>query len=153
MSRRALAIAVVIVALAAKAEEPRHVSPPTERTWHAIIISATGLAIAGGYLAGAFATGDLPSGRPLAITGGIITGGFAGAGLGLGLSAARDEPGSVVGYILRPVLCGLAGALVGGLLSTFGAWQPGLARTLTHGVIISFVIGETVLLDIARLLR
>jgi hypothetical protein len=154
VSRRALAVGVVIVALTAHAEpEPRHVLPPTNRAWHAILIGASGLALAGGYTAGAVLTGDQPTARPLAITGGVVTGGVLGASFGLLLGAMRDDPGSLVTYILRPVIGGLVGALVGGLLSGFGSWQPGTVRTVTHGVIIGLVISETVLLEIARLAR
>ena len=144
----------MVVALTARAEpEPRHVLPPTTRAWHAILIGASGLALAGGYTAGALLTGDQPSARPLAITGGVFTGGVLGASLGLGLGAMKEEPGSLVGYILRPVLGGLVGALVGGLLAGFGVWQPGAVRTVTHAVIIGLVISETVLFEIVRLAR
>ena len=116
-----------------------------------MLIGATGLALAGGYTAGAFLTGDQPSGQALAVTGGVISGGLAGAMLGLGLGAARDDPGSLVGYVLRPVLCGIAGAIIGGLLTGLGSREPGTVRTVTHVVVVSLLIGETIALEYARL--
>lgn len=154
VSRRALATWLMIFALTARAEpEPRHLSPPTSRFWHAMLIGAVGVGLSGGYTAGALLTGDRPSGQPLAITGGVLSGGLMGATLALGLGALRDEPGSLVGYILRPVLCGVVGAVVGGLLTGLGSRQPGTVRTVTHVVVVSLVLGETVVLEIARLAR
>jgi hypothetical protein len=144
----------MICALTARAEpEPRHMSPPTNRFWHAMLIGAVGLGLAGGYTAGAFLTGDHPSGQPLAITGGVLSGGLVGATLALGLGALRDDPGSLVGYILRPVICGVVGAVIGGLLTGLGSRQPGTVRTVTHVVVVSLLIGETVVLEVARLAR
>jgi hypothetical protein len=144
----------MIFALSARAEmEPAHVLPPSSRVWHAILIGATGLALAGGYAAGAVLTGDQPSGRPLAITGGVVSGGVLGVSLGLGFGAARDDPGSLVTYILRPVLGGLLGAALGGVLAGFGSWQPGTLRTVTHGVVIGLLLTDTVIFEIARLVR
>lgn len=116
-----------------------------------MLIGATGLALAGGYTAGAFLTGDKPSGQALAVTGGVIAGGFAGVTLALGLGAARDDPGSLVGYILRPVLCGVAGAIIGGLLTGLGSREPGTLRTVTHVVVVTLLIGETIAVEYARL--
>lgn len=144
----------MIVALTARAEpEPRHVSPPSNRVWNAILIGASGLVLAGGYTAGAFLTGDQPAARPLAIIGGVGAGGMLGVSLALGLGATREDPGSLVGYILRPVIGALAGAVLGGVLAGFGAWQPGTLRTVTHAIIIGLVITDTVIVEIARLVR
>ncbi len=133
--------------------EPRHDSPPSNRVWHAILIGATGLALAGGYAGGAVLTGVQPSAQPLAITGGVLSGGMLGVTLALGLGATRDDPGSLVGYVLRPVICGVVGAVLGGLLTGLGAREPGTLRTVTHVVVISLLIGETVVLEFARLAR
>ena len=152
MSRRALAVSVMIFALSARAEpEPRHFLGPTDRLWHALLIGGVGLALAGGYTTGAVLTGDRPSAVPLAITGGVLTGGLLGAGLALGLNVFRDDPGSLAGYLIRPLLSGLVGALIGGVLCGLGAGQPGTVRTVTHVVVISLLIGETVALELARL--
>ena len=153
MTGRALALCVLIAASAARgaSNEPRHYSAPSNRFWHAVLIGATGLALAGGYTAGAFLTGDQPSGQALAVTGGVIAGGLAGATLALALGSKRDDPGSLVGYILRPVLCGVAGAIIGGLLAGLGSREPGTLRTVTHVVVVTFLIGETVALEYARL--
>lgn len=121
--------------------------------WHAVLIGATGLALAGGYAAGAVLTADQPAAQPLAITGGVLSGGMLGVTLALGLGAARDDPGSLVGYILWPVICGVVGALLGGLLTGLGAREPGTLRTVTHVVVVSLLIGETVVLEFARLAR
>jgi hypothetical protein len=142
----------MIIALAARAEpEPRHFPGPTDRVWHALLIGAVGLALAGGYTTGAVLTGDRPSALPLAVTGGVLTGGLLGVGLALGLGSLRDDPGSLAGYIIRPVVSGLLGALIGGVLCGLGARQPGTVRTVTHVVVISLLIGETVALEFARL--
>lgn len=144
----------MIFALSARAEmEPVHLLSPSSRVWHAVLIGATGLALAGGYTAGAVLTADQPSARPLSITGGVIAGGVLGASLGLGLGAMRDDPGDLAMYLLRPVIGGLLGALLGGVLAGFGAWQPGTVRTVTHAVIVGLVISETVVFEIARLAR
>jgi hypothetical protein len=149
---RALALCVLVFASAARASpEPRHHSPPSNRFWHAVLIGAVGLALSGGYTAGAVLTGDQPSGQPLAITGGVLSGGVLGVTLALGLGTARDDPGSLVGYILRPVILGVVGAIVGGLLTGLGARQPGTLRTVTHVVVVSLLIGETVAVEFARL--
>lgn len=150
---RAVAAAVLVfTAGQARAEpEPAHVLPPSNRVFHALLIGASGLALAGAYAAGAVLTGDDPGARPLAITGGALTGGILGASLGLGLTAMLDDPGSMFTYVLRPVLAGLLGAALGGVLSGLGAWAPGGGRTATHGVIIGLVLAETALFEFARL--
>ncbi|MDP3570746.1 MAG: hypothetical protein Q8S42_08960 [Archangium sp.] len=154
MTRRALALSMLVLAASAHASpETRHSSAPSNRVWHAVLIGATGLALAGGYAAGAVLTADQPAAQPLAITGGVLSGGMLGVTLALGLGAARDDPGSLVGYILWPVICGVVGALLGGLLTGLGAREPGTLRTVTHVVVVSLLIGETVVLEFARLAR
>lgn len=145
---------VLIVALTARAEaEPAHLAPPTNRFWHAVLIGAVGLGLAGGYTAGAVLTGDRPSAQPLAITGGVVSGGLLGLTVALAWGSTRDDPGSVVGYILRPVIFGVVGAIVGGLLTGLGSKDPGTLRTVTHVVVISLLIGETIVFEVARLAR
>lgn len=153
MTRRGLAVFVMIGALTAQAATPetKHFSAPSNRVWHALLIGATGLALAGGYTAGAFLTGDKPSAQPLAITGGVLSGGLLGLTFALGFGALRDDPGSLVGYILRPVIFGVVGAIAGGLLAGLGARLPGTPRTVTHVVLISLLLGETIVFEFARL--
>ncbi len=154
MTRRALALCVLVFATSAQATpETRHSSAPSNRVWHGLLIGATGLALAGGYASGAVLTADEPSAQPLAIMGGALSLGMLGVTLALGLGAARDDPGSLVGYVLRPVLCGVAGAIIGGLLAGLGSREPGTLRTVTHVVVVSLLIGETVVLEFARLAR
>lgn len=154
VTRRALTLSMVVLAMSAQASpETRHSSGPSNRVWHGLLIGATGLALAGGYAAGALLTGDKPSAQPLAITGGVISGGLLGVTLALGLGAARDDPGSLVGFVLRPVICGVVGAIIGGLLTGLGSREPGTLRTVTHVVVVSLLISETVVLEFARLAR
>lgn len=149
---RAVAACVLVFSASARAEpEPGHVLPPSKKTVHAVLIGVAGLALAGAYTAGAVLTADDPSARPLAIVGGTLTGGILGASLGLGLNALLDDPGSLVQFVLRPVLAGLLGAAVGGVLSGLAAWNPGGARTATHAVVIGLLITETALFEYARL--
>ena len=142
---------MVFASAANASPEPRHISPPSNRFWHAVLIGAVGLAITGGYTAGAVLTGEQPSAQPLAITGGVLSGGLLGATLALGLGTARDDPGSLVGYVLRPVIFGVVGAIIGGLLTGLGSREPGTLRTVAHVVVISLLIGETVAIEFARL--
>lgn len=145
---------VLLFALTARAEaEPVHLAPPTNRFWHAVLIGAVGLGLAGGYTAGAVLTGDRPSAQPLAITGGVLSGGLLGVTVALALGSTRDDPGSLVGSVLRPVIFGLVGALLGGLLSGLGSKDPGTLRTVTHVVVISLLVGETIGVEFARLSR
>jgi hypothetical protein len=149
------ALVVLVLSLAAHAQSPALAGasspqPGSSAVLTSVLIGASGLALAGGYLAGAFLTGDRPSGFALGLTGGLVSGGLFGAGVGLAINHGRSDPGSVVGYILRPVLGGLAGALVGGLLAGLASNQPGPARTVTHGVVIGFVVTETVLVALFR---
>ncbi|MFT3707350.1 MAG: hypothetical protein QM817_06750 [Archangium sp.] len=120
------------------------------RIWPAFVLGGLGAALAGGYIAGAYATGDRPSGLTLGVSGGIVTGGILGAGIALGIGALRKDPGSLLRYILVPVLSGLAGAAVGGLAAGLGTRVPGTARTVTHVVIVSLLLAETVTILIAR---
>lgn len=151
VTRRAVLISVLVLSLAARAEpEPAHVLPPSSRAWSAVLIGAVGLALAGGYTAGAVLTGDQPSGQALAITGGVLSGGLLGGGLALWLGRYRDDPGSLVGYVLRPLLSGVVFAVLGGVLSGFAAQQPGTGRTVTHVVVVSLLIGETIAVEFAR---
>jgi hypothetical protein len=146
---RWLFAAVLIPALAFGADEVEP-KPAESSGLTAVLIGAAGMALTGGYLAGAFLTGDRPSAIPLAVSGGIVTGGLLGAGLALGINSTRKDPGSLVRYILVPVLAGLAGAAVGGLATGFGSSQPGTGRTVTHVVVITFLIAETLVLEFAR---
>ncbi|MFZ5439186.1 MAG: hypothetical protein ACOZQL_04215 [Myxococcota bacterium] len=141
-----LTLAVLLAGRGAWAAEPTPTPPPPPRAslLPVVVIGATGLALSGGYLAGAFATGDRPSGFGLGVTGGVVAGGLLGVGVGLALTAGREDPGSLATFILRPVLGGIAGALVGGLLAGLGSAQPGAGRTATHGVVIGLLLTETV---------
>ena len=51
------------------------------------------------------------------------------------------------------MICGVVGAVIGGLLTGLGSREPGTVRTVTHVVVVSLLIGETVVLEIARLAR
>jgi hypothetical protein len=139
---------VLVFALTARAAEPE--PKPQKSVLSAVLIGAAGLALAGGYAAGAFVTGDRPSGFPLATVGGVVSGGLLGASLGLGINSQMKNPGSLVGYVLAPVISGLAGALIFGLLAGLASNQPGTLRTVTHVVVVSLVIGETVALEFTR---
>lgn len=132
------------------ADEPRAEAEPEQRVWPAFVLGTLGAALAGGYVAGAYLTGDRPSGVTLGVTGGVVTGGLLGAGLALGIGALRKDPGSLVRYILVPVLSGLAGAALGGLGAGLGARVPGTGRTVTHVVVVSLLLAETITLIIAR---
>ena len=145
---RAFVSLVMVCALTAHAADPE--PKPQKSVLAAVLIGATGLALAGGYTAGAFATGDRPSGFPLATIGGVISGGLLGAGIGLGINSQMKNPGSLVGYVLAPVISGVAGALLFGLLSGLASNQPGTARTVTHVVVVSLLIGETIALEFTR---
>ncbi|MBL8910947.1 MAG: hypothetical protein JNM17_09620 [Archangium sp.] len=114
------------------------------------MIGTIGAALAGGYIAGAYMTGDRPSGLTLGVSGGVVTGGLLGAGIALGIGALRKDPGSLLRYILVPVLSGLAGATLGGLAAGLGSRVPGTGRTVTHVVIVSLLLAETVTLIVAR---
>ncbi|MFO0600885.1 MAG: hypothetical protein U0228_36580 [Myxococcaceae bacterium] len=145
---RVAPVVLLLLVTPAHAEEP---GPEAgQRIWPAFVIAGAGALLSGGYLAGAFATGDRPSAVPLAVTGGIVTGGLLGAGLALGINSLRKDPGSLIRYVLVPVLSGLAGAALGGLAAGFGSAQPGTGRTITHVVVVSFLVGETITLMIAR---
>lgn len=155
MMMRALVLSVMAFASTGQAASNglKRSSESSSRVWHAALIGATGLALAGGYAAGAALTGDRPSAQPLAIAGGVFSGGLLGLTLALGVNAASDDPGSLVGFILRPVIFGLVGAIVGGLLAGFGSREPGTARTITHVVVVSLLMGETIVVEFARLGR
>lgn len=120
------------------------------RIWPAFVLGGLGAALAGGYIAGAYATSDRPSGLTLGVSGGIVTGGILGAGIALGIGALRTDPGSLLRYILVPVLSGLAGAAVGGLAAGLGTRVPGTGRTVTHVVVVTLLLAETVALVVAR---
>jgi len=51
------------------------------------------------------------------------------------------------------VIFGVVGAVVGGLLAGLGSRDPGTVRTVTHVVVISLLIGETIVVEFARLSR
>jgi len=140
-----LLLVLALPARAADAEPER--SPSVLR---AVLIGATGLVLAGGYTAGAFATGDRPSGFTLATVGGVVSGGLLGAGVGLGLKSLNKDPGSLLTYILVPVLTGLAGAILGGVLAGVGSNQPGTGRTVTHVLVVSLLLGETIAVELAH---
>lgn len=118
----------------------------------AVILGVSGAVAIAGYTTGAILTGDHPAGHPLAIVGGATTLGTIGASIGLLINNRRDDPGSIVGYILTPVLAGIAGAALGGVLAHFGAREAGPARTATHGVIIGLMLTDVLLLELARVL-
>jgi hypothetical protein len=124
--------------------------PSARGVWSAVLISATGAALVGGYTAGAFLTGDRPSGLPLAVTGGVVAGGLLGAGIALGVGALRKDPGALLRYLLVPILSGLVGAALGGLGAGLGAQQPGPGRAVTHVVVVTFLLGETITLLVVR---
>lgn len=146
---RVLVLSLLLPALAlAEESSPRTDAPPSGLS--GVLIGAVGAALTGGYLAGAFLTKDQPSGVPLAVTGGIVAGGLLGVGIALGVGSKRDDPGSLLRYILVPVLSGLAGAAIGGLAAGLGAATPGTGRTVTHVVVVTFLIGETIALEIFR---
>ena len=136
----------MIVALSAQAE-PRAVSS-SERAWSAVLIGAVGLALAGGYAAGAVATGDNPSAVPLAITGGVLSSGLLTAGFGFAIHPPKDALDAVVTVIFTVVA-----AVLGGVVAGYFSQQPGAARTATHGVIIGFLVLDTLAIELANLGR
>lgn len=146
---RWVVIAVLVPTLALGAEEVEP-TPAEPSGLTAVLIGAAGIALTGGYVAGAFLTGDRRSAIPLAVTGGIVTGGLLGVGIALGVGSKRDDPGSLFRYILLPVLAGLAGAAIGGLAAGFGSSQPGTGRIVTHVIVATFLIGETLVLEFVR---
>lgn len=143
--------AVLTPAAADVVSEPSPTSSEAEqRVMPAIVIGTIGAALLGGYLAGAYLTGDRPSGVALGVTGGVVTGGLLGAGLALGIGAFRKDPGSLLRYIVVPLLSGLAGAALGGLGAGLGSRVPGTGRTVTHVIVMTLLVAETVTLIVAR---
>ena len=145
-------VALVMMLLlggSARAEPP---TPTSGKVTSAILTGVAGLTAAGAYTAGAFLTGDQPGGRALAISGGAVSLGLTGVSLALAVNARRTEPGSMARFILVPLLSGLAGAVLGGLAAGFAAWQPGTARTATHGTVIAVFVGLTIVSEVAGLL-
>lgn len=118
-----------------------------------LLIGAVGLAVTGAYTVGAVLTGDKPSGHPLAIAGGVVSLGLVSASVTVMILSWRKNPWGLLTYALATVGAGLAGAAIGGLAAHFGAVNPGPGRTATHGVIIGLCVTETVLIELARLVR
>ncbi len=141
----------MIAALTAHAEpEPRHVPPPSSLVWQSMLIGAVGLSVAGGYAAGAVLTGDRPSAVPLAVTGAVFSSGLLSTVITLTVGSQKKDPGSLVGFILVPVISGVLSAVLGGILAGFLAREPGTMRTVTHVVITSFLVVDTIGAVLAR---
>ena len=142
---------MIIAALTAHAEpEAKHVSPPGNRVWQSLLIGAVGLSLAGGYAAGAVLTGDRPSAVPLAVTGAVFSSGLLSTVITLAVASQRKDPGSLVGFILVPVISGVLSAVLAGILAGFLTRDPGTMRTVTHVVIASSLVIDTIGAVLAR---
>ena len=117
-----------------------------------VLIGVGGLVSAAAYTTGAILTGDHPSGHPLAVAGGAVSLGAAGMSVGFLINHSRTNPGSMVGYILTPILSGLVGAALGGTLAWFAARDAGPLRTATHGVVIGLILTDAFVFELARLI-
>ena len=51
------------------------------------------------------------------------------------------------------MLLGLAGGVAGGLSAGFASYEPGTGRTVTHGVVIGFLVVDTIVAEIVSLSR
>ncbi len=149
---RLLSVGLVVLSLAAHAAEPSPAAAETH-VGEAVLIGAFGLAAAGGYTLGAYLTGDQRSGFVLATLGGVTSGAALGTWIGLAINKSRKQPGSLVGFILLPLLSGLAGAVVGGLAAGFASDQPGSGRTATHAVIIGLLLTDAIVAEITLFSR
>lgn len=143
--KRLIAVLLVTFGASARAEETTG-----SKVLSGVLVGVSGLLVAGAYTAGAFLTADQPSGRALAITGGAVSLGLTGASVGLAINASRKDPGSLVGYILLPLLSGLVGAALGATAAGFAAWEPGVGRTATHVTVVTLFLGVTILTEFTR---
>ena len=150
-STRILAVGILMAALAAQAGEPER--KEDHRVSNAVIVGAFGLAAAGGYTLGAYLTGDQPSGATMAVLGAVGAGGALGWWLGFAINAALKQPSTFAGFILLPLLTGVAGAVLGGVAAGFSANQPGAGRTATHGVVIGVLLTDTIIGEIVAIAR
>ncbi|MGV3620222.1 MAG: hypothetical protein ACO1OB_05375 [Archangium sp.] len=136
--------------LAALALTVSSAEPSSSKVVDSVLIGLGGVAATAAYTTGAFLTGDNPSGHPLAIVGGAVSLGTVGMSIGLLINRSRKDPGSIVAYILTPLLAGLAGAAIGGLGAHFAARDPGPGRTATHGVVIGLILVDAFVFELAR---
>ncbi len=123
----------------------------SSRVLGAVLVGGVGLAVTAAYVAGASSAGDSQPGGTLAIAGGVVSAGLAGAFIGLWVNWRRQEPTSMLDYLLAPLVGGLAGALLGGVLAGVAGTPPGTSRTVTHVVVTSLLFCETAGLVAVRL--
>ncbi len=126
--------------------------PSASKVVDAVLIGLSGAAVTAGYTTAAVLIEDRPGGHPLAVAGGAVSLGTVGMSVGLLINSQRKDPGSLVSFILTPLLAGLVGAALGGVLGHFGSVEPGPLRTATHGVVIGLLLTDTFVFELARAL-
>lgn len=136
--------------LAALALTVSSAEPSSSKVVDSVLIGLGGVAATAAYTTGAILTGDRQSGHPLAVAGGAVSLGMVGMSIGLLVNRSRKDPGSIVAYILTPLLAGLAGAAIGGVSAHFAAQNPGPGRTATHGVVIGLILIDAFVFELAR---
>lgn len=141
-----LAVMISLSARAAHAEEDGKVG-------EAVLIGTLGAASVGAYSLAAYFTADERSGFVVATIGGIGAGSVLGTWLGLAINASMKDRASVASRILFPLLLGLAGGVAGGLGAGFASYEPGSGRTVTHGLVIGFLITDVIVAEIVTLTR
>ena len=149
MLRRSWVAVVMIAALTAQAEPTPLNAPGHSHALSAVLIGAVGLALAGGYATAAVLTGDKPSAVPLAITGGVLSSGLLVTAFSLAVRPQRKDAADV----LIPLICGVVSAVLGGLVAGYFSQQPGTARIVTHAFIITFLVVDTLEIELANLAR